>query len=601
MLQHSRAILDAIYTSRGLVGCWGRLMVLSLLLFLLTEPLRLSVSFNGLTRKTSEDGFVLLVRRAMEVPGNVPAIASLVTYGDNGLRKALREACFEYSQATLDALTTMFGRDPTLPYVFLSAEFLEKILILKGHLSFQDVEMGDVLALRDVNESLSLREHLERYEQSDPRGRWWSSLMTMSNKLRRIDVTLVGDSFLRLGMLEMLVRTNEHKLVQTYTRLSATKHDDPVKKMWSLYGLMRIVSSKPARAAQHDIVRHFENVVGTLRDEDGFESVVRILGFWLCAFAEGQCGADEARAMLNDMLQGPNGIGLEENDPVYVKAMVVIVFGSPKFAWQQQRALVDRLVHGILPRQDDLDFSNLLWHSALFEPCERNSECLNRIIATPAVRARLLAIPPYRPFTWGSLLLATEHGIAYTRRWFVSRLGRAESHALDAIDDDRELLNRLYELDQTTHLATPTLGGMPTRQKLKSLLATLLSRSSLYLRVTVEGEPRRVWLSFARQPAETLANFKEIHGFILLLVLRLRMHYESEDEGGGVDDNDNGEASVDANGERTEVTYDLCTEVLSFVRRFSGVLFVPTLFGWINIVYPILPGEDKRSRPCAVF
>lgn len=608
------------------------LVLLLLRLLVLAESLRLGISFNALTKGMPEELFVSLVGYFMERPSNLAAMASLVTYGDNGLHSVLQDLCFVYSKETFDALVPMFAENPRLRYIFLSKGFLGRIPPRDAHFFLDNVDMEHMAASDDCDASPSLSSLLQQLDKADPRGLWWPSLaphVPMDSPMFRETYFEDGPLF-RVGMLDYFASTWDTKqIARVYASLASRHEEDPVKKMWSLYGVMRITSIDPNSMEEKDVCVLFETVIKSLKTVPGFELVLRVARFFLRVFRWKHYCHGREMVLLCNMLQGPHRIEFEEEDPVFVKAMLVIVFGSPRFQTGHRLALVDRLIQ-VFPHLDDLDLSNVLWHVSLFPPCYYSPTCAARMVADPGVRARLMRIAPARLGKWKSLLLNTGLGIAYFRRWLLVPSPREEMDFVREAASDEALLEALYYLPLHMHIAMDTLDGLPVRHKLKGLLTTRLLESSVYRPVTFAGEPHRIWIAFICRPKKTFEQFENIHGFILSLVLRLRLHHESEVEGEGEGEGDSESeggvgrserivepiepvepvelvqpaepakptTSAKADEPAAEITYDLCTEVVDFFRDLVSMPHAPPIFHELFLVYPTWQGEDRRSRRC---
>lgn len=389
-------------------------------------------------------------------------------------------------------------------------------------------------------------------------------------------------------MLDLLASNMERtRIAEIYAHL-LTRHDndDPSRKMWSLYGLMRVAAIDPNCMQSQVVAALFVEFSKAYENALGFGLPVLVTRLWLGLFAAKFSSQEDAASLLAAVLQGPSRLVFEQEDPVYMMAMVVIIFGGTELDSPPRTTLINRLVQ-VLPHMDDLDLSNFLWHARYFSPCFEDGQCLARMIADPKLRARLIKIGPYRPSNghFYSLLVGTDHGIAYFRRWLLHPLNQAALKLIDAAQSDHELIPAICYMYIQMHVPA-LLRGMPARQKLKSLLRGLVTDSRLYREMTFAGHPNRVWIAFAGQPPLSLDNFWHPHGLILALVLRLRIHHEGEAE------------PLEPEGDTNEVTYDLCTKVAHFFRINAPKDDILMMLG---AVYPSAHGEDKLSRACGSF
>lgn len=554
------------------------------LLFSSTTTLRISQSFNGLAKSTGGDFFLGLVRQVMEMPQNVPAMISFVRYGDNGLRNALHSICFGFSQEVFESLVPAFAEDPRLIYAFLSGPFLRRVLFVNEELSFGDTRVEEIARLRHTGLQMSMQEMVQRYERADPRGLWWplyASSVSFGQEFRA--ATFYDGPLFRVGMLELFASPmTGRRIAQIYAHLSAVNDDHPARKAWALYGLMRIVAIDPTCMPRKELAVLFENVSRLHKAIYGFGRAVLVVRLWLGVFAvEPSSSKDDPSALLNDMLEGSSAVGLEGEDPVYMMAMIVIIFGGTEAGSQHRATLIDRVVQ-ILLQLDDVDLSTLLWHSHEFPPCREDAGCITRLVADPAIRDRLMKIEPYRRGGRFSLLWGTDRGIAYFRRWLAIPLSQAEVQMINAAENDPALIHALYPVDVIKHIPIP-LRGMPAHLKLKSLLRDLLAESRLYRQVRLGEHDNRVWISFAQQPPPLL-DFLRVDQFIIVLVLRLRLHFEEETGG-----------SLDSHATANEIVYDLGADVVQFYKEGVNALRDSSV---LYLVYPESPNENRHSRDC---
>lgn len=425
---------------------------------------------------------------------------------------------------------------------------------------------------------------LERYERREPRGIWWPELAQKFDwraVLPQKTDFYAGPVF-RMGMLDLFRSVNDPKELGTiYSGTLDASAGDPLKQMWSLYGLMQVYSRFPDPSLRSQIERLLLNYSLKHQPSKRHRTVVRIVQLWLHTYSANWQEKPSRRAhTILDLIQGPSKINFWEHSPVFMNAVLLILCESKKVSTRRRKMVLEHFV-AALSQLPEGDMSLFLWHASTVARCRTDSGCLQRLIADAAIRTRLLRAAPFRSRHQVSLLLYTSMGIAYFRRWLAKYPPWGLLSQLLHAEDITTMRRVLRRLDWRCIIPPQTLGSrLSVPQQLKSIIQTILSHPSCPYRAHTFEDPQRVWISLSTPPPETPRMASE-YSELIHVVLCLRLHHEQDQEKHG-----------------EELTYDLCSEVLSIFRAPYWRSHGRHLTEPMSIVYPPWKGEDTRSRKC---
>lgn len=566
--------------------CSGRLLwgALTWALFLLpAELLRLAMSFNGMAGTMSKPLVKRLVRHLMKVPSNIPALILYAEYGDNGLRGALKSYAERYSSEILAQVLVHCVERPKMQPILLSEKIRDRLLTLYGHVGAENVNLHTLLHSSRGRAKSNTWTILERYHNADPHGYWWPSYLARHGLPKGLkSAQAYKGSIFQLGMLDVLDSSLDVKsCMKIYVELCGMNRHDPVKQMWSLYGLMRLHHLSPHRVGLTEIVVPFVHFSQNHAALPGYELAVRLTKFWLAV------ATWDPRSMepvtLKEMVEGAMRVQFERENYVYMNVLMCTVFGSTQpFQPELRRALIDALARAF-PHLDDNDLSSFMWHSYLLPGCATDSECIPRILADPETRTRLLRLEPFRRGKWDSLLLNTRHGIAYFRRWLATYPAKKAASRLEQATTDAELLQIIASLSPGTIIPATIFGGISVRQRLTRLIESLLDEPLCpYCRYHPKNGS---WTGITLQKTPRL-NLLRPHSYLQVpgLVLRLLLHNQPED---------GGDAGTNADG---EIVYELCDDVVFFLKARAWSKGGFNIDKMLSLVYPSMANERTIRR-----
>lgn len=562
-----------------LLGILAPASLLFLIFLASVASLNLQMSFNELGERASVMVITNVVRYAMENPTNLPSITRLAKHGNNGLHEALKSYCSQMSGATLKAVLKLCLGDVEMQLIVFTALCVRRLL-LKDHGPEVEGRLRQLLHYQVVHE-IDPAKRMDRLAQLDPSGRWWLSEVAWLNREVTLEVQqhYYASPLFQVGMLEFFQQCTVEELFHIYAGMLSLESGNRVKKMWSLYGLMRLSRHPACNKHVFEAVAH--KIRAFLDTWPPSHSVARITRLWLCIHKGERCDYGSASTMLLKMIRGRSAIVLVEKPPVYTYALFSIVAGSNRSLDSDQ--FLDN-IDSIFSHSDDHDLATLLWHALLLPHGHLIPDYSQQLLSIRSIRVRLLNVGPSR--IGGSLLLVTGLGIRYFRRWIRSYASAVAYHGLKRAEDEREMRQAVLSLPWKDNIPFPTLLGTPVRHNLKSHLEYYLALPmSPFAKVRFPHRPNRVWITMHRPPPSR-GPVSAFHAAVLKLVLRLRLHHEEDDQQTVASAPD-------------EIIYDFCTDVLDFFRQPSRKDLWPEIAEPMNIVYPPLKDEDYRSRDCA--
>lgn len=561
-------------------GLFWVLLILSVNVYSLF-PLKLSVSFHGLSTTANQAGIEALVYSCMDNPDNIPTITALVTYGENGLVEALQKSCWNWSRATLLHLLHLFHishRSAELQLLFFSPTGVLGIHALRHELGLSEPDLSPLIYFNQPPEHSYTASAFERYEQVEPRGLWWphqEHLLQWSPIVQKQASYYAGPIF-RVGMLELFNSVTDAPILTTIYTGTLGVDENPLKQFWSLLGLIRVHCLYRNHPASQFIESQMGKYFSQYERSKPRKLNVQIIQFWLCTYSKGFCkSAKERNRLFWSIITGPDSVAFAKHSHAFMNAVLLILLYHDGFEQYQLKALIDRFIY-FFPQMDDHELSNFLWHANTLTACRADPNCIQSLIGDSTTRGRLLRIAPFRKHKWISLLVSTDMGIVYFRRWLKKYTDRHSHGLLASAHDDTCLLRAVRRLDWRSNIPLPPLNGVSMRQRLGKLIKTLLERPACPFRAHTFGNPHRVWISLVVKPNRT-SLLPPLYSDLIGLVLRLRLH----DDGDG-----------------DQVEYDLCTNVLQFFQKSFWRHRCTYIVDPMELVYPQWPGETCRSRIC---
>lgn len=548
---------------------WQTLLLWAFL-FISTWQLKMSVSFHDLTKTMTKPLARTLVSQAMYQPSNIPTILLLARYGDNGLHDVVKDYNSHVSHLGLCSLLPWYVKYPEFHSTLFPEGFLDKIAILYKSFDFVKVDPRVVASLKIRNGRLQDMERLEAYNQADPSGSWWAGYYSRHGLPQRLaSKTILYTELiliLGIGMLDLLNSSlNKQAIASLYAQSSRMNHADPVKAMWSLYGLIRSQCLFPKRIALGIVQDALERFISIHSSIPEYETVLRLARLWLSVFAR-KLSEIKAEVMLHEMIDGDCKVAFGNLHSVYMNVMICIVFGSKQFNLEQRGSLVDRLVDAIL-EHDDLAVSNFVWHSALLPGCNDDSQCMERMMADGRLCTRLMRIPPFRKDEWDSVLLGTKYGIAYFRRWLAVYPHKRLLRDLNTFAlGDRDLLDILSSVPYNVILPESSFDLVSVRVKLEGFIEALLKDPSCPYDRRLGENGISTWISLRRGFHLRTEEPQWFH--VPSLVLRLHLHHYGL-----------------ADMEHKAISYGLCRDLVKLVKATQWSPAQDRIREAVDIVY----------------
>lgn len=549
--------------------------------------LKIIISFNSLSLTETNRTIAALVAHVGRQSSNLPVLIQLLGYGDNGLRQAWREYCPDMSQEMLDSLLDWLKGKPEWAFVFFDHRCINVLRRSHDSRDAGPFDVHGVLLPLSLDPAYSSSpEKLEIYEKTDPRGHWWSYFVQTAawkTVLQQSMHPYCNGPVFRVGMMDFLYSGSPDRFEPFKGILSATS-DDTLGAIFAIYILIGL----RVRFSHENVSVVFENFRSMVESKPTFEFHRQIIDHCLCSWTGQECppGTDFDSLMARASSNAKLNPGIESR--VFLKTLVLLVFESHESTVQTREGLASQL-RPILARLDDFDLSEFLWHTHLLQKFAEKPMFVQMILAEESFRLRLLRIAPFRTDKWSSLLLYTRDGIAYFRRWMLRYPDAISWESLLNAQSDDDLLSTISTLDWRGGLVFNLLHGLPVRQKLQSLLQTILADPQGPFQSFSFGQRRRIWISLSAGPP--CRWMTPAFAQALVLVLRLRLHHD-----------DPMDQSKDANDDDDDgvIQYDLCDDVLElldvpFWRRQLSFFIRP-----LKIVYPPWKNENTRSRPCGI-
>lgn len=539
-----------------------------------TAALNIALSFHGLAASMTSEAAYSLVASSIRHASNLPTLAKLLAFGDTGLREVVGDTCQEWTADIVSSIRQYCGEDRALELLFFP---IACVMHLREHVSAPHLD--GLLLYSPSYDALNSR-NLQRLEGLEPRGLWWpqfASIVDWLPFLRDYKDYLTSPLF-RLGLLNVMENTNDlAKLVSIYSEALTVIFGDPTKEIWALYALMHIWSMDSQGLVANKVLIIVKAYCKLIETATTHAALIPLVKLWLCVHAHTDCDQDGAAAMLHRLVSRDEAISLRRGQYIFMNALLVIVFGSEQFEGTQREGLMN-LAISQLHCLDDLGLSDFLRHARSSVPLKRNGKW-TALVKQPCVRGRLLQMAPYfGRDDWASLLLETDLSCEYFRRWNTRFIPLTSATQLTEATGDKEVLQSLRHVGWNGAIPLSTLGGIPVRQRLKSILQTLLDDRSLFIQHSF-GEPNRLWVRLARLFSLGSDLFYPQYDAIQLL-LRINLLYEDKASLSSLPSN--------------EKVYDLCAETVDQLRSLEAINLYPALL----IVYPPTPGETARSRRC---